>query len=129
MKWIKSLGIWAILGGCATAALMFLRAYQAGKMEAQIDQQEDHIKELSRGTDADIAQAKVKQAEIKVLKIEARSIRKKSEAAQEQIGKNETMASIAGRFNSGTGRVRRKSPPIATVRSGGKKSGKRNVSH
>ena len=129
MKWLKSLSIWAILGAIGASVIMILNARRSGRMEANIEHDEEKIRQLNKGTDADIQSAKVLQQEIKIKKIEAKAIRHKSEAALERVGNDsDTLKDIAFRFNN-SGRVRRRSNPIAEPKRSRKKSGKRNVSH
>jgi len=123
LTWLRSLGIWAILGAIGTAIFMVLNARRAGRIEANIEHGESLIRELNRGTDDDIKAAKGIQESIKKKKILAREVRKRSEASLERIGQDETMADIAERFSAG--RVRKRSVPIAPV-SGGRKKRRRS---
>jgi len=98
--WLKSLS-WIVIGGAILAAIgMVLRAFAAGKLEAEVEQGEEQIKQLNKGTEADIQAAAQFQKEIDVKKVKAREVRKKSEASLERIGQHETMADIATRFNN-----------------------------
>ena len=106
LAWLKGLSWVALLAGAGAAVMMVLRAYQAGKMEAKIEHQEGRVLVLEGGTNKDIIAAKRLQNDIASKKIEAREIRKKSEASLERIGQDETMADIAKRFNGK--RVRRR---------------------
>ena len=127
MNWIKSLSIWSILAAIGAAVIWILNAKRSGKMEANIEHSESRIKELNKGTDSDIQQAKILQQDIKIKKVKAKEVLHKSEAALERLGEDETMADIATRFNNK--RVRRRSAPIAPIPGGRKKSGKRNLSN
>lgn len=107
--WLKSLS-WIVIGGLAFAAIsMVMRAFAAGKLEAEVAQGEEEIKKLNAGTVDDIKAATKKQGKIDVKKVQAREVRKKSEASLERIGQHETMADIALRFNGK--RVRHRSDP------------------
>lgn len=99
LTWLKSLGVVAVLGMIGAAILMVWRAHAAGRMEAEITQQETRIKDLNKGTAVDIQAAARLQSGIAVKKKKAREIRKKAEKHQERIGQDETMADIAKRFN------------------------------
>ena len=121
IKWLKGLSAFAIIGSILAFALALLRARSAGKMEANIEHSEEKIRQLNRGTDTDIQSAKVLQQEIKIKKVEARAIRHRSEAAAERAyNDSETMADISFRFNN-SGRVRRRSNPIAEPKRSRKK--------
>jgi len=100
VKWLKSLSWVVISGAIFAAAVMVYQAWRAGQQEAVIKFQEDRVKELQQGTRWDINKAKLLQSEIAANKIQARDTRKKSEAALERIGQDETMADIAERFNN-----------------------------
>ena len=127
IRWLKSLSVFAIIGAVIAFAFALLRARSAGKMEANIENDEAQIKELNNGTDRDIQTAKILQQGIKIKKVQARDIRHRSEAAAERaFNDSETMADISFRFNN-SGRVRRRSNPIAEPKRSRKKSGKRNV--
>ena len=111
ITWVKSLSWIVIVGAVGTAIVMILNAFRAGKMEAEVEHGENRIKELNKGTTANINRAKILQHDIAAKKIVARTIRKKSEASLERLGQNETMADIAKRFNGQ--RVRQRSDPAA----------------
>ena len=96
--------------------MMVMRARAVGKMEATIEHQEGLVSVLQGGTNKDILAAKRLQNDIASKKIEAREIRKKSEASLERIGQDETMADIAKRFNGK--RVRSRSDTAPKVRGG-----------
>jgi len=110
MKWFKSLGIWAILGGGFIAAMMIMNARRAGAMETQVEWDESKIKKLKRGSAYDIHEAKKLQSDIAVKKVKAREVRKKSEAQFERIGQDETINDIATRFNNKRVRRRKNKP-------------------
>lgn len=114
ITWLKSLGLVVILAAVGAAILMVLRAFAAGKMEAEVAHQETRIKELEAGTVSEIQQAAKLQKGIGAKKRKAREIRKKAEKHQERIGQNETMADIATRFNNK--RVRSRADTAAEVR-------------
>ncbi len=113
ITWIKSLGWIAVLGMIGAAIMMVLNAYRAGKLEVEVEHQEDRVKELNEGTIKDIRAAAKMQEKIRANKIEAREIRKKAEKHQERIGQDETMADIAARFNGK--RVRSRADTAAEV--------------
>ena len=106
ITWLKGLSWIAIAGAIGAAIMMVLRAYSAGKIETKIAAGETRIKELNKGTQADIKAAAKLQKNIEAKKIDARVIRKKSEASLERIGQDETMADIAERFNGKRVRAR-----------------------
>ncbi len=99
ITWFKGLSWIVILGAIGAGVMMILRAYSAGKMEADIAHGQERVKVLIKGTITDIQAAKQLQADITIKKVKARAIRKKSEASLERIGQDETMADIAKRFN------------------------------
>ncbi len=106
VTWLKSLSWIVILGAIGTAIVMVLNAHRAGMMEADIKHQEADFKRLNQDTEVEIEAAAELQHNIATKKRKARKIRKKSEVSLERIGQNETMADIADRFNSKSGRVR-----------------------
>lgn len=116
--WLKGLGWLAVGGAIFAAVMMVLRAFSAGKMEAEIEHDESRITDLQTGTAVEIQEAAKLQKSIGVKKIKAREIRKKAEKHQERIGQNETMADIADRFNNKSGRVRSRSDKAAELRDG-----------
>lgn len=99
IAWLKGLSWIVIAGAIGAAVMMVLNAYRAGKLEAEVDQQEHHIKELNASTVDDIAAARKLQNKITAKKILAREIRHRSEASLERLGQDATMADIAKRFN------------------------------
>jgi hypothetical protein len=116
ITWVKSLGLVVVLAAVGAAIMMVLRAFAAGKMEAEVAQQETRIEELRAGTAVDIQAAATLQRGIAAKKIRARAIRKKAERHQERIGENETMADIATRFNNK--RVRSRADTATELRNG-----------
>jgi len=97
--WIKSLS-WIVVAGIIWAAVgMILNARRAGKIEAEIVQKESQVKALRKDQAVDIRVAKKLQDEIAVKKIEAVIVHRKTEASFERMGKDETIADIAERFN------------------------------
>lgn len=111
--WLKGLGWLAVGGAILAAVMMVLRAFAAGKMEAEIAHDEGRIIDLQGGTAVEIQEAAKLQKSIGVKKIKAREIRKKAEKHQERIGQNESMADIAARFNGK--RVRSRSDTAAEL--------------
>ncbi len=111
IAWLKGLSWVVILGAVGAAIMMVMRAHRAGQMEAEVSQQETRVKNLNKGTKADIREAQILQVGIAVKKEKAREVRKKSEASLERIGQDETMADIADRFNNKSGRVRHRTDP------------------
>jgi len=104
--WIKSLS-WIVVTGIIWAAIsMILNARRAGALEVEVAQGEARIKMLEKGSIVDIQAARKLQNQIGAKKIDARLVRKKSEKSLERLGQHETMADIADRFNSKSGRVR-----------------------
>lgn len=99
IAWFKGLSWIVIAGAMGVAAMMVLRAFNAGKLEAEIDNQEAAIRKLHKGTREEIKAAAALQVDITVKKVKAREIRKKSEKSLERIGQHETMGDIAERFN------------------------------
>ncbi len=99
IAWLKGLSWIAILGAVGTAAIMVARAYRAGQLEAEVNQQETRVKQLNKGTAVDIMAAKKLQTGITAKKVKAREVRHKSEASLERLGQHETMGDIAKRFN------------------------------
>ena len=99
MTWLKSLSWVMILGAIGAGIMMILNARRAGFLEAEVAQSEAKIKGLNKGTKAEIQEAAKLQDSIDTKKIEARAIRKKSEANLNRIGQDETLADIAKRFN------------------------------
>ncbi len=116
LQWVSGLSGVALFAAVGAAIMMVLRAYQAGKMEVKIEHQEGRVLVLEGGTNKDIIAAKRLQNDIASKKIEAREIRKKSEASLERIGQDETMADIAKRFNGK--RVRSRTDSTPEVRGG-----------
>ena len=106
ITWLKSLSWIVILGAIGTAIIMVLNAFRAGKMEADVKHQEADLDRLNQDTKVEIAAATKLQDSIAKKKVKAREVRKKSEASLERIGQHETMADIADRLNSKSGRVR-----------------------
>ncbi len=106
ITWLKGLSWIAIAGAIGAAIMMVLRSYSASKIETKIAAGETRIKELNKGTQADIKAAAKLQKNIEAKKIDARVMRKKSEASLERIGQDETMADIAERFNGKRVRAR-----------------------
>ena len=113
--WLKSLGWIAILTAVGVAIMMVLRAFAAGRLEAEVEQGEIEIKQLNKGTENDIQAAMKKQIKITAKKVKAREVRKKSEKSLERIGQHETMADIADRFNSKSKRVRSRADTAAEL--------------
>ena len=111
IAWLKGLSWVAVLGAIGVAAGMILNARRAGKLEAEVAHDEERIKGLQEGTGKNVQAAARLQAGIGIKKLEAREVRKKSEASLERLGQDETMADIADRFNSKSGRVRHRSDP------------------
>ncbi len=99
IAWLKGLSWIVIAGAIGAAVVMVLRAFSAGRMEANIKHQEAKVDTLNAGTKDDIRAASALQIDIAFKKEKARDIRKKSEASLERLGQNETMADIAKRFN------------------------------
>ena len=115
ITWLKSLSMVVILGAIGAAIMMVLNARRAGKLEVEVEHQENRIKELNEGTKADIKAAAKLQDKIRANKIKAREVRKKSEASLERIGTDETMADIMDRFNSKHKRVRSRADTVTEV--------------
>ena len=114
IAWLKGLSWVAVLGAIGVAAGMILNARRAGKLEAEVAHDEERIKELNAGSGQNAQAAARLQAGIGLKKLQAREVRKKSEASLERLGQDETtMADIADRFNSKSGRVRHRSDPAA----------------
>ena len=111
VTWIKSLGWIGLLGAIGAGIMMILNAYRAGKMEAKVVRDEQLVETLRQGTVIDIRAAKQLQNIIILKKVQARKVRKRSEASLERIGQDETMADIAKRFNGK--RVRRRKDATA----------------
>jgi uncharacterized coiled-coil protein SlyX len=109
--WLKSLSWIAIAGAIGTAALMIINARRAGALEVTVAHGESQIKELNKGSAADIHAARKLQSQIDAKKIDARLVRKKSEASLERLGQDETMADIAARFNGSRVRRRKDAAP------------------
>jgi len=127
ITWFKNLGIWAVLGTMLAAAMLALRAYQSGKIEAQNEHDEGRIKDLNTESEADIMEAARLQEQIAFRNKRAESINEKSKAAASRVGQDENASDVFSRFNSG--RLRKRTGPIATVSSGGKKRSKRSRSN
>lgn len=115
LNWVKSLSWIAIGGGVLAAVLMYLRALSAGKIEAEVAHGEAKIKELQKGSAVDIQAARDLQIDITAKKKKARDVRKKSEAAMNRIGQDETMADIAKRFNGKRVRTRSEEATISNT--------------